>query len=113
MRKFFRRRSREWVVNSQGIKRVDSGRVTQHLSWTELSEVAIRTHRAGPVKQDFYWILKRHGREAMVVPGQEARKSGLPERLQMLPGFDTETAIEATTAKHDQTFVCWRVNGDG
>ena len=100
-------------MDKQGISRVDDGRVTQRLSWAELSEVAIRTTPDGPVRQDAYWILKRHGREAMVVPDEAARQIGLLEQLQTLPKFDTAMALEAAASSHDEVFVCWRVNEGG
>lgn len=74
--------------------------------WSDLRAVLVRTTADGPVADDLFWVLV--GREGgCVVPSEAQGCDRLLERLQSLPGFDNQAAIQASLCVEDRSFLCW------
>jgi hypothetical protein len=79
---------------------------TESVRWSELRAVLIQTTADGPAVDDLFWVLV--GREGgCVVPSEAQGCDRLLERLQRLPGFDNEAAIQASTCVEERSFLCW------
>lgn len=91
----------EWEVALKG-----PGGTEQRLLWSDLRAVYIVTTDDGPWKEDLFWVLR--GEDAsLLVPSETAGTSALLERLQCLPGFDTEAALHAMTCTDNNRFHVW------
>lgn len=103
------------TLDDQGVRR-DLGATVEQVAWDDLVRVSILTTDEGPLCEDFFWVLQGAGGTGCVVPMGDAQRVGLLQRLQQLPGFDSEAVIAASTSTEHATFVCWedsaaRLNG--
>jgi hypothetical protein len=76
------------------------------LFWSDLEEVAIVTTDEGPLVDDMFFVLFGSSRECRV----SKRADGAMEllgRLQELPGFRNETALQAMGSTENARFLCW------
>ena len=90
-----------------GVVRVMGDGRTEAVRWDELREVRIVTTDQGPFADDVFWLLV--GEEGgCAVPSEAEGAKELLERLQQLPGFRNEAAIEAMSCTKDAEFLCWR-----
>jgi len=100
--------SRERVeIDEQGVRRFIGPRQTEAISWSELVRVSITTTDAGPAVEDFYFLLHRVDGGGVAVANEHAVAQRLLERLQRLPGFDSEAVVEASGSTSDASFLCW------
>jgi len=104
-------RIKRWAgveVDDQGVTFRRGDGVIEAVSWDELGEVRIVTTADGPVADDvFYVLIARDESHGVAVP--QSRVSGpLLERLQALPGFDSEAMIAAMGSVDEAAFTCWR-----
>jgi hypothetical protein len=78
----------------------------EEVRWDELEEVSIVTTAEGPFEEDvFYLLIGPEGRGCAVPHGQS---DGLIERLQGLPGFDSEELIRAMARIDEGISTLWR-----
>ena len=84
------------------------GGLTEHMRWSDLRAVLIKTTSYGPAVDDFFWILAgRDAQSGCVVPSEATGCDLLLARLQELPGFDNEAVIRASQSLEDRGFLCW------
>lgn len=76
------------------------------LAWAGLQEVRIVTRPAPTLSEGVRFEL-RDATAMLSIPRPEATQD-LIDRLQELPGFDTEVLIEAIGSTLDAEFVCWQ-----
>jgi hypothetical protein len=87
------------------------GGIIDRIPWSELQAVLIETNSLGPFATDVFWVLV--GRDTgHVIPSGIPGEDAMLERLQQLPGFDNETLIEAMSCTEEQTFLCWKREGN-
>ncbi|MGH3761813.1 hypothetical protein [Actinophytocola sp.] len=98
------------TVDDDGVRRLLADGTMESVTWTDLSEVAIRTTPEGPWKEDVFFLLVRAGGGGCAVPAGDPSADELMNRLQSLPGFDNEAFIEAMTTMDDGFFVVWQRN---
>lgn len=83
---------------------------TDRVLWDRLVRVSIRTTPEGPLAPDVFWVLADGERE-LCVPQGATGDQALMERLQGLPGFDSEAVIKAMSCADDNVFLCWQKAG--
>ncbi|MBI2808906.1 MAG: hypothetical protein HYX68_28320 [Planctomycetes bacterium] len=84
--------------------------VVETVRWSDLQIVCIRTTDAGPAVDDVFWVLGGSA-SGCVVPSEAEGMNLLLERLQHLPGFDNNAAIQAMSCAENHTFLCWKRPG--
>ena len=74
--------------------------------WDQLESVRIVTTEQGPWLCDF-WYLLTDGRVQCSIPLGATGGQALLHRLQALPGWDAELAVEAIGSTTNNEFLCW------
>lgn len=93
-------------LDAHALVRVDAAGSEERLAWAELREVRIVSRPAPTLSEGVVFELE--GASATLrIPRPEATQD-LIDRLQQLPGFSTETLIEAIGCAEEAEFVCWR-----
>lgn len=106
LRRFFRRVPRSVTFDDEKIVRTRSNGETESVRWDELQSVEIITTAGGPWSEDVFWILK--GRDSgCAIPQGVQGFAELLKRLQALPGFRDDAAIEAMGSTANGSFLCW------
>ena len=93
-------------INDNEVRVSNSGEETQVIRWDDLQRVFIQTTDEGPFAPDVFWILQG-SEERCVVPQGAMGEPELMERLQRLPGFKSESIIDAMGCVTNQIFECW------
>jgi hypothetical protein len=93
------------VLDEQGVRRIAADGTEASLAWADLREVRIVTQPAKSLSEGVRFEL-RSGAATLSIPRPEATQ-GFIDRLQELPGFDTEALIEAIGSTAEAEFVCW------
>ena len=96
----------EVSFDETGVKRIMRDGRTEFISWDELQEVVIITTDRGPWVDDVYYVLSGTDR-GCAVPSEAVGMQALVPRLQALPGFKNEAAIQAMGSTRNATFLCW------
>jgi hypothetical protein len=94
LRRLFRRVPRSVTFDDEKIVRTRSNGETESVRWDELQSVEIITTADGPWSEDVFWILKGRSGGCAIPQGVQGFAE-LLKRLQALPGFRDDTAIEA------------------
>lgn len=81
--------------------------VVESVRWSDLRAVILRTTSEGPLVDDVYWILAGNS-SGCVVPSEAEGAQALLKRLQQLPSFNNNAAIEAMSCTDDREFLCWQ-----
>jgi hypothetical protein len=68
----------EVVVDGDGVRRLNDGRVVEAIAWSRLTWVGIVTTSAGPGGEDLYWLLGREDGGGCAVGSEEAGRVDLP-----------------------------------
>jgi hypothetical protein len=79
---------------------------TERVLWDKLVRVSIRTTSDGPVAPDVFWVVT-DGEGEILVPQGAIGDQALMEKLQELPGFDSEAVVKAMCCADDKEFLCW------
>jgi hypothetical protein len=98
----------EITVDEDGVRRQLADGSEESVTWTNLSEVAIRTTPEGPWKEDVFFLLVKEGGGGCAVPAGHPSADALMSRLQSMPGFDNDAFVEAMTTLDDGLFVVWQ-----
>lgn len=98
----------EITVDEDGVRRQLADGNEESVTWTNLSEVAIRTTPEGPWKEDVFFLLVKEGGGGCAVPAGHPSADALMGRLQSMPGFDNDAFVEAMTTLDDGLFVIWQ-----
>ena len=78
----------------------------ERVRWDDLNGILLRNTDSGPFAPDVFWILV--GSEGgCVIPQGATGEENLLERLQQLPGFNSEAVIASATCTGNQDFLCW------
>jgi hypothetical protein len=80
--------------------------LVETVRWADLQIVYIQATDGGPY-DDVFWVLGG-GDKGCVVHGEAEGMNVLLERLQRLPGFDSNAVIQAMSCTDNQAFVCWK-----
>ena len=76
------------------------------LKFSDLHRIAIRTTDEGPGAEDVFWLLAAGDQECLIPHGTPG-ETELFERFLKLPGFNSQTMIEAMTSADNAEFECW------
>ena len=106
MRTFRRRLPVTVVLDDTGVRRLRGPEVVEDVSWQALASVDIRTTSHGPFVDDLFWLLGDGTGLGVLVPSELAPE-GFVQRLQELPGFDSEALTEAALCAEDALFHLW------
>jgi hypothetical protein len=82
------------------------GGAVDAIAWSELLAVEIRTTDQGPVRDDVFLVLRSAHGDCTISQSDETSDL-LLERVQKLPGFDSEAVLAAMACIENATFVCW------
>jgi hypothetical protein len=93
------------VLDDRGVRRLDPRGGETSLAWADLQEVRIVSRPAPTLSEGVRFEL-RSGTATLLIPRPEATQDFI-DRLQELPGFDTEVLIEAIGSTEDGEFLCW------
>lgn len=96
------------TVDDEGVRRLLADGTEESVSWTDLSEVAIRTTPEGPWKEDVFFLLMKDGGGGCAVPAGHPSADELMSRLQSMTDFDNDAFVEAMTTTEDGLFVVWQ-----
>ena len=77
------------------------------MKWSDLRAVLVKTTADGPAVDDLFWVLLGE-KTGCVVPSEARGTDKLLERLQKLPGFDNDAAIQAMACNDECEFLCWK-----
>jgi len=94
------------LLDERGVRRLSTDGAETSLRWTDLREVRIVSRSARSLSQGVRFEL-RDAATTLSIPRPEATQDFI-DRLQELPGFDTEVLIEAIGSTTDAEFVCWQ-----
>jgi len=94
------------LLDDRGVGRVAPDGAERLLEWAELREVRIVTRPAPTLSEGVSFEL-RGTTTSISIPRPEATQDFI-DRLQELPGFDTEVLIEAIGSTGHAEFVCWQ-----
>jgi hypothetical protein len=94
------------VLGARAVRRLAPDGSEAELAWADLREVRIVSRPAPTLSEGVVFELVGES-ATLCVPRPEATQD-LIDRLQELPGFDTEALIEAIGSTGEATFVCWR-----
>lgn len=94
-------------IDERGVRRMQGEAVVEGVDWDALVKVSIITTDAGPLFEDFFWVLHAEDGSGCVVPNQHAYELKLLERLQRLAGFDHEAVIAASGSTAGAQLLCW------
>jgi hypothetical protein len=87
------------------------GGIIEKILWSELQAVLIETNSLGPFATDVFWILAGKN-TGYVIPSGVQGEDALLSRLQRLPGFNNAILIEAMSCTEEQSFLCWKREGN-
>ncbi|OQO92267.1 hypothetical protein [Saccharomonospora piscinae] len=103
-------RSRSVSVDDTGVRRLLADGSEESVTWSDLAAVVVRVIPEGPWKEDVFLMLAAADGTGTAVPSGDPAADALIERLQMLPGFDHDTFVEAMTTDADKAYVVWKAN---
>jgi hypothetical protein len=83
------------------------GGAVETVRWSDLRAVLIHTTDVGPAVDDVFWVLVGNG-SGCVIPSEADGANRLLERLQQLPNFDYDAAIQAMSSTDNWEFLCWK-----
>ncbi|EID55436.1 hypothetical protein SacxiDRAFT_3230 [Saccharomonospora xinjiangensis XJ-54] len=101
-------RSRSVSVDDTGVRRLLADGTEESIAWGDLAAVVVRVIPEGPWKEDVFLMLAASDGTGTAVPSGDPAADALIERLQMLPGFDHDTFVEAMTTDADKAYVVWK-----
>jgi hypothetical protein len=78
----------------------------EYVAWRDLVRVEVITTNAGPMCEDFFFLLFARDGHGCVVRNDQSQ-AVLP-RLQALPGFDNTQLVRAFGSTDSARFLCWR-----
>ena len=81
---------------------------TERVAWDDLQTIVLETTDDGPWAPDVFWILAGSAASGRVIPQGATGDKALLERLQQLPGFNSEEFIRAMGSTSNRKFLCWR-----
>lgn len=84
------------------------GGQTERVAWEQLQAFIVETTDDGPWLPDVFWVLEGSATSGCVIPQGATGDRVLLERLQSLPGFDSEEFIRAMGSTSNQKFLCWK-----
>lgn len=93
------------LLDEHSVRRIAADGTETSVKWADLQEVRIVSRPAPTLSQGVSFEL-RDATGALSVPRPEATQDFI-DRLQELPGFDTEVLIEAIGSTAVAEFVCW------
>lgn len=88
------------------MRRISAEGSEASLAWADLQEVRIVSQPAATLSEGVRFELS-DATTTLCIPRPEATQDFI-DRLQELPGFDTEALIEAIGSSLDAEFVCWQ-----
>lgn len=93
-------------LDATSVRRLAPDGAEASLAWADLQEVRIVSRPAPTLSQGVRFEL-RDATTTISIPRPEATQDFI-DRLQELPGFDTEALIEGIGSTLDAEFVCWQ-----
>ncbi len=100
------------VVDDQSVTCRRPDGLVESIRWPDLRAVLIHTTDQGPLIDDVFWVLT-DGESGCVVPSESEGIKCMIERLQRLPNFDFDQAIQAMSSTDDRLFLCWQRQESG
>jgi hypothetical protein len=95
------------AIDDAGITR-SSGKLREHVAWTNIARVRILTNDQGPQLEDVFFVIDCKDGTGCVVDHDLAVQGKLLEALQTrLPGLNNGAVIEAMTSVENREFVIW------
>ena len=95
------------TFDDTGVKRFMSDGRVEEIMWDDLNEVCIVTTDQGPALDDVFYVLTGNGK-GCAVPSEAVGVKELLPRLQSLPNFNNQVAIQAMSSTTNAKFVCWQ-----
>lgn len=105
-----RHRPHAFEMDDVGVTRRHEGVVLEHITWSDLRRVEVRTTSDGPWRDDVFWLLLNAEGDGVAVPSERVPE-GLLARLRELPGWDHAAVIRAMGTATDGIFLCWDATG--
>ncbi len=97
----------EVVFDELGVTSCWPDGTAQDIRWDELTAVDLVTTDVGPFLDDVFWVLRGEDRECVVPNGVEGCQE-LMQRLQELPGFNSQAVIDAMCCTSNARFFAWQ-----
>lgn len=106
------------TFDGEGLTYLQNNEPAQYVAWRQLHEVNIFTTDEGPFLDDFFWVFEYEEADAdiaepnpkrvCIIPSETLGLSLLLEQIGViLPGFDFEATIKASTSTENAVFLCW------
>ncbi len=80
----------------------------ESFDWAKLVKVDILTTEDGPLLPDVFWVFYDSENSGAVIPQGAPGLAPLTEKTMSLPGFDSESLIEAMSSTAHGTFPVWK-----
>jgi hypothetical protein len=93
-------------MDEAGVRRLHGDQIAEQVTWEALISVDVVATNDGPGAEDMFFILGGTDGTEVAVPAGLA-PHGLLERLQQLPGFDSDQLILAASSVEQTRFHCW------
>lgn len=75
--------------------------------WKDLQKVSLEITDVGPFAPDVFWQLESKAENILIAQGTTG-EADLMNRLQQLPGFDSNSIILAMACVEEGSFLCWK-----
>lgn len=96
-------------VDEHGIERQAAGGTREAIRWDQLDRVFIATTDDGPANDDVFWVfIDESGGSGCAVPASAEGFEALLRRVQQLPGFDEDKALQAMGASGSARIDVWQ-----
>jgi hypothetical protein len=93
-------------MDEAGVRCRRGKKIVEQVTWAALVSVDVITTSNGPLADDMFFLLGGTDGSGVAVASNLA-PDGFVERLQQLPGFDSDQLILASGSVENARFHCW------
>jgi hypothetical protein len=97
-------------LDDERVTRLGADGTASSMRWADLVEVRMASRPARTLSEGVRFVLVGARGEELDIPRPEATQDFI-DRLQALPGFDTEALIQAIGSWGEGEWICWRAEG--